>query len=205
MLLFVAVTSTSDKEAREVKPLHPVYCRHILTHYSCTVVPENVRRGLELAAYFTHYQPLPYAYRFPCATVRCNVRLPTFWESSYSVFVPPSESPVCRLFTGRGGPAITRTNDCCNLNNKKTAITRENRKGVEDIERRHVWGRYIGLTSTRHGSTPMKYAYLTTPKYMSPGPTNHSEISQFKGKVHRHFLAIARFHTNHDKLRIGVV
>jgi hypothetical protein len=32
-----------------------------------------------------------------------------------------------------------------------------------------------------------------------------SEVSQFNGNVHRHFIGIARSHTNHSKLRIRVV
>ena len=32
-----------------------------------------------------------------------------------------------------------------------------------------------------------------------------SEVSQFKRKVDRYFIGMARSHTNHDKLRIGIV
>ena len=32
-----------------------------------------------------------------------------------------------------------------------------------------------------------------------------SEVSQPKGKVHRHFIVTAGSHTNHDNLRIGVI
>jgi hypothetical protein len=43
-------------------------------------------------------------------------------------------------------------------------------------------------------------------KYVSSArPVATSEVSQFEGKVHRHFIGMARSHTNHDKLRIGIV
>jgi hypothetical protein len=32
-----------------------------------------------------------------------------------------------------------------------------------------------------------------------------SEVGQFEGNYHRHFTVVPRFHTNHSKLRIGVV
>ena len=45
-----------------------------------------------------------------------------------------------------------------------------------------------------------------TVSYMSPArPIATSEVSQFKGNVHPHFIGMARSHTNHGKLRIGVV
>ena len=43
-------------------------------------------------------------------------------------------------------------------------------------------------------------------KYMSPArPTATSDVSQFNGDVHRHFIVMARPHTNHGKSRIRVV
>jgi hypothetical protein len=36
-------------------------------------------------------------------------------------------------------------------------------------------------------------------------PITTSDVSQFKGNVHHHFIDMARFYTNHDRLRIGVV
>ena len=48
--------------------------------------------------------------------------------------------------------------------------------------------------------------YLTTMEYMSPArPISTSEVSQFKGNVHRHFTLMPRPYTNRDELRIGVV
>ena len=48
--------------------------------------------------------------------------------------------------------------------------------------------------------------YLTTVEYMSPArPIATSEVSQFKGNVHCHFILVPRPHTNRDELRIGVV
>jgi hypothetical protein len=43
---------------------------------------------------------------------------------------------------------------------------------------------------------------------MSPArPIATSEVSQFKANIHRHFIGpgVARSHTNHGKLRIGVI
>jgi hypothetical protein len=40
-------------------------------------------------------------------------------------------------------------------------------------------------------------------KYISTAAT--LEVSQFKGKVHCHFISISRSHTYHDNLRIWVV
>jgi hypothetical protein len=47
-----------------------------------------------------------------------------------------------------------------------------------------------------------------TVKYMSPArPIATSEVSQFKANIHRHFIGpdMTRSHTNHGKLRIGVI
>src|SRR6266567_589023 len=48
--------------------------------------------------------------------------------------------------------------------------------------------------------------YLITAKYMSlTRQIATSQVSQFNGNVHRHFIGMARSHTNHGKMRIGVV
>ena len=45
-----------------------------------------------------------------------------------------------------------------------------------------------------------------TAKYVSSArPIATSEVGQFKGNVYRHFIGMARSHTNHGELRVGVV
>ena len=55
-------------------------------------------------------------------------------------------------------------------------------------------------------SMPTKYAIFDDSEiHIRSEPVATSEVSQPKGKVHRHFIVAAGSHTNHDKLRIGVI
>ena len=75
-------------------------------------------------------------------------------------------------------------------------------KGKQEGKKTWLYWNYIDDVAQRIRNTQC----LITVKYMSSArPVATSEVSQFEGKVHRHFIGTARSHTNHDKLRIGIV